>query len=181
MMRRREASEDRALAQAVQNFLAKALSGTTLRNMGPAGTVECVRNYLKGIDLAEFASADADGFRNALDRHTSALSKCLSGKDGEKWGVARKSLNLFLRDAAYNFYLRQRYHLDAISRLLEVPLDSRVGHQLRDEPEGKRLRAWKTVKGLTPELSDEFQGVAARVAERKRTDRVHLDLEYWPR
>jgi hypothetical protein len=40
---------------------------------------------------------------------------------------------------------------------LEIPLDSYVGKRLKQEPEGADLPAWKSVKGLTPELSAIFQ------------------------
>ena len=86
-------------------------------------------------------------------------------------------MNLFFRDALYNFYLRQAYHLAKFERDLEIPLDSYVGKALRLAD--RRLRPWQTVKGLTLEDSAKFQEVASHIADRKGTYRVHLDVVYW--
>jgi hypothetical protein len=93
------------------------------------------------------------------------------------WGTARKSLNLFFRDALYNFYLRKECGLEKFEKYMEIPLDSFVGKELREEDRG--LPRWDAVIRLTPEVSAQFQGVASRVAKREGTARVHLDVLYW--
>jgi hypothetical protein len=103
-------------------------------------------------------------------------------KGNQYWGVARKCLNLFFRDALYNHYLRTKYGLAKFERYLEIPLDSHVGTELRHSPEGQNanppLPRWKTVKGLGP-ADKRFQDVAERIAKREGTERVHLDVVYW--
>jgi len=164
----------------LQKFIANAaLAGTTLRNMGPDGTVGLAREYLKTIDLAEIGNGGKAGYPALLDRHTKRLQGRLQGAEGKTWGVARKSLNLFFRDVVYNSHLRKRYGLAQIEAVLEIPLDSQVSDGLHDEPEGEELPIWRTVNGLKSEDSAEFQRVASEVAKRKKTERVHLDLEYW--
>ena len=98
---------------------------------------------------------------------------------GGNGGVARKSLNLFFRDAFYNWYLRKEHGLENIAGYLEVPLDSLVGKRLKAEPEGTHLPRWESVKSLKTATSDRFQTVASEVAMRLNTYRVHLDVVYW--
>ena len=95
------------------------------------------------------------------------------------WGRARKALNIFLRNVLYNRYLSGAYSLSSIEQYLEVPLDSYVGIALAGVPEGSGLPKWSSVIGLTAEASEEYQTVARRVAKRKRTAPVHLDLYYF--
>jgi hypothetical protein len=83
-------------------------------------------------------------------------------------------LNLY---ALYNYYLRDAYRLAKFEPYLEIPLDSNVGRRLRKEDAS--LPPWRTVKGLTPELSARFQKAAAHIAKREHTHRVHLDVRYW--
>jgi|SRR5439155_11817528 len=104
-------------------------------------------------------------------------------KGAQNWGTARKALNIFLRDALYNHYLRSHHYLHRIEEWLEIPLDRDVATALRAEPEGAALPRWDGVKikRLTPRVSRQYQRVAQLVADRRRTQRVHLDLEYWRR
>jgi hypothetical protein len=96
-------------------------------------------------------------------------------------GGRTKFINLFLRTATYNFYLRRKYKLDRIEPLLELPFDSFAAKELRSEREGKALSRWKGVIHLTPKVNAEYQAVAAQVAARMSTCRVHLDMMYWRR
>lgn len=159
----------------VQEFLANAFSVSIVRRMGPTGTLDCVRRFLKEIDLASL-DIEPPRYAQELDTLTEALQQALP-KGARNWGVARKCLNLFFRDAFYNFYLRRSFGLSRFENVLEIPLDSYVGRALRLEDDA--LPRWRTVKGLTPEVSERFQAVAQRVAKRERTHRVHLDVVYW--
>ena len=58
-------------------------------------------------------------------------------------------------------------------------MESHVAKGLLIEPEGNSLPKWKTVIGLTQNVSHAYQIVARDVATRKKTERVHLDLLYW--
>lgn len=162
----------------VQEFIANAFTGTAIRNMGPRGTLERVREYLKAIDLGAIGGATASSYPGLLDDHTEKLRRSLP-KGGQHWGLARKSVNLFLRDALYNFYLRTHYGLEKVEPWLEIPVDSYVARRLAKKPEGADLPKWRSVKGLKQEENAQFQTVAAEVAERKHTARVHLDLLFW--
>jgi hypothetical protein len=148
--------------------------------MGPKGTLGTVRVFLKKIDLADISRKDPSQFPQVLDALTEQLRRQLP-KGATHWGVARKCLNLFLRDALYNFYLRREYDLGKFEKYLEIPLDSYVGRELwlRAENEGMHLPRWRTVKRLTGKVNAQFQAVAAEVAKREGTERVHLDLVYW--
>jgi hypothetical protein len=146
--------------------------------MGPEGTLKCIRNFIKDLDLTAISKTDPSHYTTTLDEQTKVFQQVLPS-EARHWGIARKCLNLFFRDALYNFYLRKQYGLIKFEGYLEIPLDSRVGKRLRCEPEGTELPRWRTVKGLTHEDSNKFQDVAAAVAKRCRTRRVHLDLVYW--
>lgn len=146
--------------------------------MGPPGLVKCVRRFFKQIDLAAVSRAGRSGYQHTLDELTRQLCGLMPGDD-PIWGPARKFLNLFLRDVVYDHYLRRAYRLRQLEKVLELPLDSNVGHRLREEKEGRHLPRWHSVKHLSREESAEFQAVAARVAKRMGIRRIHLDLIYW--
>jgi len=157
-----------------------AIGASTARKMGPAGTVAAARNYLANIDLAQFAHAnvDANQFNTALDMETANLQAFLP-VNGRHWGSSRKFLNIFLRDAVYNSYLREFYHLHMIENLLEVPLDKNVGNRLRCEPEGVQLPVWPGVINIDAGRNRQYQAVATLVGARLAMAVCHLDLLYW--
>jgi hypothetical protein len=91
-------------------------------------------------------------------------------------------LNIFLRDALYNYYLREHYDLARIEPFLEVPLDGSVGKGLYDlhkKEGGTDLLPWRAIQGLKKEESDKYQEFARLVADAKRYARVHLDLWFY--
>ena len=155
-----------------------AIGASTIRGMGPKGTAKRARAFLAGLNLNRFRVDSKREFAQVLDRATDSFLAALPPK-AKHWGLARKLLNIFLRDAAYNRYLSQRFALWRVERWMEVPLDSHVGKQLRASPEGKHLPRWKTVIGLAFEESTELQRVATTVARRKGVTRVDLDVYYW--
>jgi hypothetical protein len=79
----------------------------------------------------------------------------------------------------YNFYLREKYRLDRVESMLELPMDSYAAKGLRAEPEGEGLPRWSGVSHLTPETSAAYQAAAAQAAARLSICRVHLDMQYW--
>src|ERR1700693_4099694 len=173
-----------ALAEAkflkyVQLQIANTTVGpSTVRGMGPRGTVVAARKHLAEINLSRFVGDSQRAFARRLDRGTYGLLKSMP-RGAQHWGTARKLLNIFLRSAAYNKFLCETYDLGSVEPWLEVPLDSHVAKALRGEPGGSALPRWKTVIGLDREVSQQYQDFAATVARRKRVDRVHLDLLYW--
>lgn len=151
---------------------------STVRGMGPGGTVDAARNYLAGIDLSQLAQDSERAFSKRLDRATDEMVRTLP-RGARHWGMARKLLNIFLRGATYNRFLCEAYDLQKCDPWLEVPLDSHVALGLRGEKHGDTLPRWKTVIGLTQVISHQYQAFAATVAKEKGIHRVHLDLLYW--
>jgi hypothetical protein len=72
--------------------------------------VPVARTFLEQLPLRRFGTSQSAAFCSHLDRATEEL---LSGlPDGARhWGLARKLLNIFLRDALYTGYLADEYSL----------------------------------------------------------------------
>src|SRR5947207_4582838 len=103
-----------------QRIASAAVTPSAARRMGPKGTVKVAREFLSKVDLRHVGSSQKN-YASVLDKLTLGLIRALP--DGAKhWGAARKFLNIFLRDATYNVYLRDAYRLDRIENGLEVPL-----------------------------------------------------------
>jgi hypothetical protein len=155
-----------------------AVAASTVRGMGPKGTAAQARSFLARVNLKRFVVASEKEFARVLELTTQSFCRALPKAVGH-WGLARKLLNIFLRDAAHNRVLNRKFGLAKIERWMEVPLDSHVGKQLRAVPEGRHLPAWKTVVGLQPEVSEKFQIAASRLAKAKGLARVDLDICLW--
>ncbi len=171
--------DERTLAL-LQRFRAEAIQASAIRNQGAKDVLCTVRTYLRGLKLSKFVVATKDGFGARLDMATVELQAKLP-TGAKNWGTARKALNLFLRDCAYDHHLRERYRLERIEHWLEVPLDRDVAAGLRKEREGEALPGWKSEKGLTAQPCRDYQTIAQRVADRMDIRRVDLDLYYWRR
>jgi hypothetical protein len=154
-----------------------AVGPSTVRGRGNKGTVAASRDYLRAMDLAPFGTADGRQFAAALDRETERLRLGLP-PEAHHWGLARKVLNIYLRDCLYTAYL-ERYALRRAEGLFELPLDSITAGELKASAERGRLPPWPGVRYLTPELNRVFQEVASRVAESHGLARVHLDALWW--
>jgi hypothetical protein len=107
--------------------------------------------------------------------------RLLSGipKSARHWGVARKSLNIFLRGATYNWHLRSEYRLSRVESWLELPLDSLTAKRLKEDSLKHPLPRWKGVKYLSHADSDLFQARAHEIAKAKKIPRIHLDVFFW--
>jgi len=161
----------------VQRFAANAFSIGVIRRMAPAGTLRCIWGFLgEKLDLSQIGSLTPDDFPLELDEQTKRFMRAMP-LGGRRWGMARKCLNLFLRDALYSFYLRGAYNLEKLESVLEIPLDSQVGTALRRHD--KSLPQWPGVVNLTPAVSAKFQAAASQIAAEQGTSRVHLDVGYW--
>jgi hypothetical protein len=95
------------------------------------------------------------------------------------WGTARKVLNIFLRNAFYTTYLRERYALSTAEALFEVPLDSITGKWLIANARQKEVPQWSGVRHLTTAASESYQQCATRLARQMGIERVHLDVYAW--
>ena len=157
-----------------------AVTPSALRNMASPGTTDKLRAALaSGVNLRRLARCQTvTAYRRALDLTTDKVRASLPKRD-RHWGMVRKILNIYLRNALYNAYLSNAYDLARIDTFMEVPLDSHVAKWLKSQSEGQHLPRWKTVKHLTPEANDDFQTVARSVARRLRTASVHLDVWAW--
>jgi hypothetical protein len=136
------------------------------------------QSFLRELDLAPFGTIECDRFKLALDRSTEALKACLP-ESGRDWGLARKAMNIFLRDAFYTTYLETQFNLQRAEHLFEIPLDSFTANALRKTAGGMGLPRWDGVKYLTSELNDGFQKVAETEARKQGIARVHLDAFWW--
>jgi hypothetical protein len=151
-----------------------AVGPSTVRGLKLPGVVKSARDFLKAIPLKSFATTNARSFSTSLDEYTVKMQVALP-KGARFWGVARKCLNIFLRDAFYNHYLREHFGLDRSEHHYEIPLDSIVAKRLWQEG----LPRWEGVKYVTPELNSDYQRAASAIAAKKRIERVHLDTYLW--
>lgn len=179
---------DKETLSKLQRMLGRAsVNGGTARKMGPKGTVSAAQTFLANIQLKAFNVETAEAFRKQLDEHTRKLQAVLPKEDqyGQHWGAARKFLNIFLRNCAYNRFLSAEYGLDRIEEWMEVPLDKHVSVGLKRAEKNKapkqrsKLPYWPGVIHLSPAQSDIYQAFASGVAAEANLARVHLDIGYW--
>lgn len=154
-----------------------AIGPSTLRGPGNTGAVEATRRFLEQLDLSPYGTSSRPKFDAQLDEDTRRLKRRMPAA-ARRWGLARKSLNIFLRDCLYNVYLSERYKLSRAEQLFELPLDSITGRRLSKLAVGD-LPAWKTIKDLDPDLSSKFQRFAFEYAAAQKIARVHLDAFWW--
>jgi hypothetical protein len=155
-----------------------AVGPSAVRGKGHIGVSKAARSYLKTVDLSRFGTKKEEEFIMALDAATEEL-RCSLPKGAQKWGLARKVLNIFLRDCAYTIYLSEEYDLLLAEEFFEIPLDSITARELKRALGQDRLPRWPGVKHVTPQLSFEFQKAALSEAKKKRIARLHLDALWW--
>ena len=157
-----------------------AIGRSTLRNQGASGMVAYARTFLCNLELAQFSVESVNQFTQILNETTERLA--VNFPDGGKgnWGAARKSVNIFLRDALYSRHLCDRYKLIGIEPWLEVPLDNDVYNGLVNDSASETIvPRWPGIRKLTPTLSGDYQNVASTIAKSLSVYRVHLDIRYW--
>jgi hypothetical protein len=112
------------LIRAIQHHNARAAIGSSsMRGACSAGVVRSARAFLGEMPLRPFGTSNASRFLSRLDSATHDLQRVLP-KGAQRWGLARKGLNIFLRDCLYTSYLRDEYDLALAEHFFEVPLDS---------------------------------------------------------
>jgi hypothetical protein len=169
---------DKNILRAIQHHAARAAIGSSsMRGAGSAGVVMRSREFLGDLQLRQFGTSRRNRFAASLDSATRELQQKLP-KGAQRWGLARKALNLFLRNCLYTCYLREEYRLDRAEAFFEVPLDSITGKHLV-VASGGELPRWRTVRGLTPAASAQYQTFAALLAAHRGHARVHLDALWW--
>jgi hypothetical protein len=169
----------KTFVNAVQARVARiAISASATRGQQSPGLVLAARDFCTNIDLSRFSTNYRPTFASRLEETTVSLTKKLP-RTGRHWGVARKLLNIFLRDALYTSYLREWYGLIASEDFLEVPLDSISSGEIRKLVGRSVLPKWPGVKYLTAAISADYQRVAQEEADRQNIARVHLDTYWW--
>ena len=164
-----------------------SVNGGTARKMGNKGIVPAAQSYLAELELTAFDVDSKDAYKQQLDKHTFELKTVMQRVDERDrfWGPARKFLNIFLRNCAYNRFLCEKYRLERIEAWMELPLDKFAFEGLRQAEEGNApgkpslLPAWPGVVHLTPEQSMRYQNFAQEVADELGIARGHLDIHFW--
>jgi hypothetical protein len=163
---------------AVQARAARIAVGPSAVRRQGKGCAKAAREFFESLDLARFDKTTDIEFQKTLNDVTKELQSALPGKSSS-WGLARKLLNIFLRDALYTVYLKNAYKLDQIKSFLEVPLDSITARNIKCAADRRALPVWPGVKNLPPALSERFQASAETEAKRQGVARVHLDAFWW--
>ena len=164
--------------QAVQTRAARiACSVSATRGQG-AGVVASGREFLAQLPLAQFAVSRPNLFQQRLDETTQMLCRAFP-KTSRSWGLARKVLNIFLRDALYTTYLSEKFSLCRAEQYFEVPLDSITARHLCQAAGRGALPRWLGVKHLTPQASAAYQAFAAEYGASHGIARAHLDTYWW--
>jgi hypothetical protein len=169
------------LLAAIQKHVAQiSANSSSIRNQGATGMIPVAQKFLRELNLSDFVSSGERAFLARLDTTTDSLAAAFP-RGGQHWGIARKILNIFLRDSRYNCYLSDRHELATIETWLEVPLDSHVASNLRAHADrlGVSIPRWTTIKALRPTASEEYQRLASKVASELGIYRAHLDLLWW--
>src|SRR6185369_649911 len=98
--------------RAVQARTARvAITASATRGQKAPGLVASARAFCAGLDLAQFSTKDSTVFERRLNTQTNRLLSALPRR-ARHWGVSRKLLNIFLRDALYTRYLAEQFGLD---------------------------------------------------------------------
>src|SRR5258708_6911440 len=151
-----------------------AVGASTVRNSGSAGTVAAARAHLRSLDLRPLGTGRCSAFIPALDSESERLREALPS-GARHWGIARKVLNIFVRDCFYTTYLADHFNLVGAEQLFELPLDEITYRNLKKSLERGVLPKWPGVRGVTPALNTRAQEAALRVAQQQGIARVHPD------
>jgi len=178
---------NRKFLVAVQKFTAiQAVSASTVRGQRK-GTLKKIHAYLGRLRLDRLAGMNGADYARWLDAKTGDLQKKLRGRN-KRWGLARKAMNLFMRQCLYNTYLSRKFRLRGVQQHMEIPLDSKVARGLKEHAGRGKLPPWpgliglKSKKNREDEVYRKFQVHAKEYASRERLPgRVFLDNYLWPK
>lgn len=176
------------LLATIQEFEATcAIAAGTVRGQ-PSSTVKKCRKFLTKLALADISCDTQEPFNEWLDEQTESLRRKLPKskkrrkrpKCKKPWGIARKALNVFLRNCLYNRFLCEENRLKRIEKWLEIPLDSIVAKKLRQHAGRGQLPQWPGLQDLEQDDSAQFQRHALEYAkELGLPARVFLDNILW--
>lgn len=170
---------DERTLEKLQRYIANVgISGASLRNQGAPGVILAARTFLATVDLTRLRDmAHPEQYSAWLDRTTRRLMKALP-EPAEKWGVARKAINIFTTQAFLNGRLSSTFRLARLGHVMETPLDGVAAKGLRKQG-GSHLPRWRGVRQLTPDVSRQYQEFASEVARNKDLPRACLDIVLW--
>jgi len=151
-----------------------AVGASTARGQGASGVVQALRDALAQVPLERFSVSNERAFKRQLERQTQVIMTKVP-PPASSWGLARKCMNIYLRDCFYNHYLRKHYRLSVSEKYFEIPLDSYVAQGIRSRKMKDQLPRWPGVKHLTPDISTKYQEAAREISKSWRIQRVHLD------
>jgi len=93
----------------MQRYVANvAITPSTFRKLG-AGFVEAAQEFLASLNLKQLANLEPSEYPKWLEDQTQAL--LASFPLAERWGPARKSINIFMVMASLNQFLCDEYKL----------------------------------------------------------------------
>jgi len=179
-----EPHPEEMLLRQIQTLVATlSVSPSAVRGQGAPRVVDAARDFLAVLDLKRFGTRREGEFRRELEAATERLCAALPA-GARSWGLARKLVNIFLRDCCYNHYLRRQYGLERAEAFYETPLDSIAVRELKKwarQRRRARLPRWRGVKRLVAAESERFQAAATDFAGDKGTPRLHADAYLWVR
>ncbi len=155
-----------------------SIPASALRGQRTPGIIRTARDFLSTAPLAQFGVASEKAFASRLDAITNDLLAEFP-KKARRWGVARKAVNLFLRDAYYNQFLATEYHLSRAAIFFELPLDSYTAAAVYNNDDEWDLPKWRGLGPLTPLENAAYQEAAIDMATEYGCERVHLDAYIW--
>jgi hypothetical protein len=159
---------------------ARVVTGpSATRGKDNEGVGKAARAHLPKIGLHRFATHNQRRFLTALDEETESLLRSFPTGARDNWGLARKLLNLFLRDCLYTIYLEKAFRLSRAEHLFELPLDSITARELKKTAGRGGLPRWSGIIHLTPELSSLYQAHALAESKKQGYARLHLDALWW--
>jgi hypothetical protein len=175
----------------IKRIFLTSVGTTAARSMGK-GIIENVRDFwrkqypdfLKKMEAVKTQKQ----FQRLLNATTQQMCDQFPQSDainGNRWGSARKFLNLLLRELLYNQFVSQHLQFNRFEDWLEVPLDSHVAEGINNDCNKHnfthrfQLPKWDAIIRLDSETSEKYQTAALEIAAIKKTKRVHLDVFYW--
>jgi len=172
-------TEDSFIPRMQKHVAGVSANSSSMRKAGAKGAVSAARKFLARLRLDQFTPENFDERR---DTETEALRRALPRR-ARHWGLARKVLNIFLRDACYNRFLFAHFRLSQIEELLETPLDGNAHDGLREFSKAtakNRLPKWPRLRGEKQDYDKHRARAIEFARERcKGFAPIHADLLLW--
>lgn len=132
--------------------------------------------------MSELRGIHPSAYPHILDEWTCNLTDQLP-KGANKWGTARKAINVFMIQIFLNRFLAKEYDLEKLRDVLETPLDYYAAKGLRKWLRRLNLTMevprWEGIKNLTAKASEKYQECASEVAKERHLSRAHMDMILW--